>query len=441
MKPQALRGFRDYLPEEMLAKERLLDEVRRVFESHGYPPIATPALEYAELLLGKYGDEGEMLLYRFRDNGDRDVALRYDLTVPLARLVASHGSITMPFRRYQIAPVWRAEKPAKGRFREFVQCDVDLVGVDDASADAEMLLVGQDILRALGISEYRLRVNHRGILKAITKTLGLENADEEGAFLRLLDKFDKIGEEKFRASLATEFPALSAEKIDNLLATMTSGGEARATLETLEKHLGEDSDGAAAIERLRATLDRVEAGGTLATIEIDPCIARGLSYYTGIIYETFLVEMPEFGSVMSGGRYDGLVGMFAGRELPAVGISLGIDRLLSALLESGALPRQTTPAEVLVVQFSESGAADAYRVAGALREAGVACMVYPQAAKLKKQFQSANNLGIPFTAVVGKDEAARGTLTLKEMESGEQAECSIEDAVQKIRGAREGNRG
>ncbi|MGA1201377.1 MAG: histidine--tRNA ligase [Planctomycetota bacterium] len=438
MKPQPLRGFRDYLPEDMLAKERMLDTVRAVFESHGYPPVATPALEYAELLLGKYGDEGEMLMYRFRDNGDRDVAMRYDLTVPLARLVATHGGLPMPFRRYQIAPVWRAEKPAKGRFREFVQCDVDLVGVDDASADAEMLLIGQDVLRSLGVASVRQRVNHRGVLRAITRVLGLAEGEEEGDFLRLLDKLDKIGAEKFRAAFAERFPAAGDAGAQRVLEI--AGGEAppRETLARLEGMIGQDPDGAAAIERLRGTLDRVEAGGSLDLIEVDPSIARGLSYYTGIIYETFLGDLPEYGSVMSGGRYDGLVGMFAGRDLPAVGISLGVDRLFAALLELGSLEVRRTPSEVLVVQFSEEGSVDAFRLAAALRSAGISVLVHPQAAKLKKQFQAANALGIPFTAGGGRDEAARGTLQLKEMGSGEQVEVDVAEAVRRIRAGVEG---
>ena len=203
MKVQCLKGFRDYLPGEMLQKERMLASVREVFEQHGYPPLMTPALEYAEVLTGKYGDEGEMLLYRFRDNGDRDVALRYDLTVPLARVLAEHGDIGMPFRRYQIAPVWRAEKPARGRFREFMQCDVDLIGVDSAAADAEMLVIGAAVMQRFGIESYRLRINHRGILTALCRLVGLEGATEAD-FLRILDKLDKIGEEKFRA----EVPAI-----------------------------------------------------------------------------------------------------------------------------------------------------------------------------------------------------------------------------------------
>ncbi len=437
MKPQALKGFRDYLPEEMLAKDRMLDAVRRVFESHGYPPVQTPALEYAELLLGKYGEEGEMLLYRFLDHGKREIALRYDLTVPLARLVATHGSILMPFRRYQIAPVWRAEKPAKGRFREFLQCDVDLVGVDDPGADAEMLLVGQDVMAALGVGGYHLRVNHRGILRAITRGLGIADGAPEGVFLRLLDKLEKIGESRFRDEVTSAF-SVTGEALERLMQIVGSGGKPVEAIDRLAGAIGEDSDGLAAVARLRGVVERVAAGGTLDTLVFDPRIARGLSYYTGIIYETFLDSLPEFGSVMSGGRYDGLVGMFAGRELPAVGISLGIDRLFSALEQLGLLDRRSSPAEVLVVQFSESSAPDSYRLARDLRAAGIASVVHPSPVKLKKQFQCAHQLGIPFTAVIGEAEAAAGTLQLKEMSSGEQVEVDLARAVTRILAAREG---
>jgi len=438
MKPQPLRGFRDYLPEEMLAKDRLLDAVRRVFESHGYPPLQTPALEYAELLLGKYGEEGEMLLYRFTDHGGREVALRYDLTVPLARLVATHGSLPMPFRRYQIAPVWRAEKPAKGRYREFVQCDVDLVGVDEPGADAEMLLVGQDVLRELGIERYRLRVNHRGLLRAITRSLAIAEGPEEGAFLRLLDKLEKIGPQRFIESFAESFGSARAQGAAGLLEAFGDAVDPESALSLLESRFGGDPDGRAAIDRLRRVVELVAAGGTTTTLRLDPSIARGLSYYTGIIYETMLEELPEYGSVMSGGRYDGLVGMFAGRELPAVGISLGVDRLFGALGELGRLDRRTSPAEVLVVQFSEAGAPAAYRLAKELRAAGVAAVVHPSAEKLKRQFQSAHQLGIPFAAVIGESEAARGTLMLKEMASGEQVEVDVGAAAARIRAARRG---
>ena len=230
MRAQALKGFRDYLPEEMLAKDRMLEAVRGVFEAFGYPPLQTPALEYSELLLGKYGQEGEMLMYRFRDHGDRDICMRYDLTVPLARVVAEHGArLTFPFRRYQIAPVWRAEKPGRGRFREFVQCDVDLVGVESAAADAEMILVDVAVLKALGVTSFTVRMNHRGALRALTRRLGLDSDAAEIAFLRLLDKASKIGEERFRDALQKELN-LKAHQVEELREFTRVSSDPRETL-------------------------------------------------------------------------------------------------------------------------------------------------------------------------------------------------------------------
>ena len=235
MKVQCLKGFRDYLPEEMLQKDRMLQSVKQVFERHGYPPLMTPALEYSEILLGKYGAEGEMLLYRFRDHGGRDVALRYDLTVPLARVLAEHGEITMPFRRYQIAPVWRAEKPARGRFREFMQCDADLIGADSAAADAEMLVIGAAVMKELGLDGYKLRINHRGILSALCRLAGL-GTDGEAAFLRLLDKLDKIGADSFRDQVA-ELPGIDTGGVEKVLeAVLAEGGSRGKRCRCCSKH-------------------------------------------------------------------------------------------------------------------------------------------------------------------------------------------------------------
>ncbi|MFQ5653978.1 MAG: histidine--tRNA ligase [Planctomycetota bacterium] len=433
MRVQALRGFRDYLPAEMLSRDRMLAIVRRVFESYGYPPLQTPALEYSEVLAGKYGEEGEMLMYRFRDHGDRDVCLRYDLTVPLARVVAEHGSLPMPFRRYQIAPVWRAEKPARGRFREFMQCDVDLVGVDDASADAEMILVDIAVLRSLGIEGFQVRVNHRGLLSALTRSLGIEPGERESAFLRLLDKLPKMGEERFSAELEKELGLAAAERA-RLLSTVRSGGDPAGAIDALARELDTDSGGRSALERLRQVVERVQAAGEAGRLRIDASIARGLSYYTGIIYETLLDDLPEYGSVMSGGRYDRLVGVFTGRELPAVGISFGVDRFFSALEEIGLVDKTGNPARVLVVQVAEQGFRAAFAIADRFRRAGIPTLLYPAPARLKKQFQHADTLGIPFTAVVGEAEEARGTVSLKEMATGIQVEVPVEEAIARLRG-------
>lgn len=430
MRVQALRGFRDYLPAEMMSKDAMLRAVTRVFESFGYPPLQTPALEYSAILLGKYGEEGEMLMYRFEDNGGRDVCLRYDLTVPLARVVAEHGDLRMPFRRYQIAPVWRAEKPGKGRYREFMQCDVDLVGVDSAAADAEMLLVARAVLQELGVDRFQVRLNHRGTLKGLTATLGLGGADEAD-FLRLLDKLEKIGFDKFRDAILQRFQFDSAQ-LDLLRSFADGGSDAESTLDLMAKLVGDVPEAAAGIQRLREVVSLAKAAGGSDHLEVDPTIARGLSYYTGCIYETMLLDLPEYGSVMSGGRYDELVGVFSKRDLPAVGVSLGVDRLFSAVKELGALELRESPAKVLIVLFSEEGTPDALRLAARLRQAGVSTVVYPEAAKLKKQFQFANALKIPFTAVIGEKEAENGTLNLKDMESGEQQELTVEEAIVRL---------
>ena len=435
MKVQCLKGFRDYLPGEMLQKERMLASVREVFEQHGYPPLMTPALEYAEVLTGKYGDEGEMLLYRFRDNGDRDVALRYDLTVPLARVLAEHGNIGMPFRRYQIAPVWRAEKPARGRFREFMQCDVDLIGVDSAAADAEMLVIGAAVMQRFGIENYKLRINHRGVLSALCRKVGLEGS-AEGDFLRILDKLDKIGEEKFRQEVSG-IPGLDASGLDSVLAVvLDASSDPREVLSHIEKNLGSDDLATSAIQRMTEILDIVEAAGIGKYCQIDPAIARGLSYYTGLVYETFLDDLPQVGSVMSGGRYDDLVGMFSGKELPAIGISLGIDRLFYALSEMGLIETSSQPAEVLVVLFSEESAPASFSAASGLRHEGINTMVYPKAAKVKKQLQFAQKSGIPYVVVIGDEELNKGTVQFRDMDAGSQDEISLSDAVTRIKNGR-----
>lgn len=429
MKVQTLRGFRDYLPEEMLAKDRMLSIVRRVFELHGYPPLMTPALEYASVLMGKIGDEGEMLLYRFLDHGDREVALRYDLTVPLARVLTQYGDLQFPFRRYQIAPVWRAEKPAKGRYREFMQCDVDLVGVNSAAADSEMLLIGCSLLDALGVGGYSLKVGHREILSAMVTWLGLVGEKAEGDFLRTLDKLDKIGIDRFKEEI-DRLCGLSGDQVDSLLALTSSVGTPSEVFDRLISELGDSVR--EPVSRLEEVFAHVESAGYAEQVKLDLTIARGLSYYTGIIYETFLDKLSDYGSVLSGGRYDRLIGSLAGKDLPAIGISLGVDRLFSALKEMNILEDRNSPAQVLVVQFSSESVGSSVKFAHRLREAGIAALLYPSAAKLKKQFQFANNLEIPFTAVIGEEEERAGTVQLKEMASGEQAQLSVEDAIKRI---------
>ena len=430
IRARLLKGFRDYMPANMLPKERMLRSVAATFESFGFAPLQTPALEYSECLLGKYGDEGDKLLYRFLDNGDRDVALRYDLTVPLARVVAMNPQLTMPFKRYQIAPVWRAEKPGRGRFREFMQCDVDIVGSNDMMADAECMAVGCAVLKNLGVDEFVIRINNRKLLTAMLARFDITSTEAAMGVLRAIDKLPKIGEAKVRALLASEngLPEASIDGIFQFLAL--NPGELSAWFEGSE-------DGQMGAAELNEVLQLADELGVSEHVEVDLSIARGLDYYTGTIYETFLKADESIGSVMSGGRYAGLVSMYGSQDLPAVGISLGVDRLLYALMEMGLLEEAMSPAEVLVGVFSAEERSLSYGVARELRAAGIQVAVFPGRPRMKKQLQYAHRQGISKVVLVGKTEAERGEVLLKDMASGEQDTLTIEALITALKSARE----
>jgi histidyl-tRNA synthetase len=433
MKAQVLKGFRDYAPEEMMARQLMLDKVRAVFESFGYMPLHTPALEYSSILLGKYGDEGEKLLYRFLDNGGRDVALRYDLTVPLARFIGMNSNLRYPFRRYQIAPVWRAERPQKGRFREFYQCDADLIGIDSAQADAECILIDCGIMSALGMTGYTIQVNHRGFLDGMLESQGIAR-EQTVTVLRTLDKVDKVTAEEMRSMLGAL--GLSPQQVDVLAALGNIAGDNEARLEAGRQLAPGNEKVAAAMGRLGEVLALVEASIPGAPVKFTPSVARGLDYYTGIVYETFLPAEYGVGSVMSGGRYDNLLGSMAREEIPAVGISLGIDRLFS-VLSGGAQTEISTITRVLVCTMPGTETAAA-RVAARLRRelpAGAnGVELYPAVAKMKKQFDYANKKGIGTVVMVGEEEARAGQVALKNLETGEQLLVSEEDLVSHILG-------
>lgn len=411
MPPQVLKGFRDYLPELMIPRQRMLRIIADVFESFGFLPMETPALEYAELLTGKYGDEGEGLLYRFQDHGGRDVALRYDLTVPLARVVGSHPELTLPFRRYQMGPVWRAEKPGRGRFREFVQCDVDIVGSSSMLADCECLMVDAAVLRALGVERFRIRVNNRKLLDGLLEHFGVTEPAAVHLTLRQVDKLEKAGRAAVAELLVSEagWEKGPAEELLDLLA--------RSSLDFPFANARLD----AGRDELNRLLELAAAGGLTPSLELDPTIARGLDYYTGTVFETFLLDLPGFGSVMSGGRYDELVGLFRSQPLPAVGISLGVDRLLSGLLELGLLPLGRATARVMVAVFSPECASESLAVAQELRSAGIPTEVHPSdGGKLGRQYKYADHKGISLVALIGPDEAAAGRVRLKKLATGEE---------------------
>ena len=418
--PRVLRGFRDYLPETMLTKQRMLDTIAKTFESFGFSPLATPAIEYADILLGKYGDEGDKLLYRFKDNGDRDVALRYDLTVPLSRVIAMNGQLNKPFKRYQIAPVWRAEKPGRGRFREFVQCDIDMIGVPSMMADAECLLVGARALESIGVNEFVIRVNNRKLLTALLKRHQIEEGEPALGVLRTLDKLPKIGEPATRELLRTQ-DHLNDEAIDGIFEFL--GLEASA----LREYFSSDETGVRGAEEIAELLSLTDEMGIGDKVEVDLSIARGLDYYTGTIYETFLTNGDGLGAVMSGGRYDRLLEMFGQKEVPSVGISLGIDRLFSFLCETEQVKLEHSPTEVLVTVFDSSLRGHSYGIAEELRKAGLCSEIYPGLVRMKKQFQYADRCRAQYVVIVGPDEVANQSVKLKIMETGEESIIPRED--------------
>ena len=430
VEPKILKGFRDYLPELEGPRQRMLTQVKGAFERFGYGPLQTPALEYSEILVGKYGDEGDKLLYRFMDNGERDVALRYDLTVPLARVVGMYGDLVMPFRRYQIAPVWRAEKPAKGRFREFMQCDADIVGEPSVRADAEIMMVGLSVLASLAVPGYVMRVNDRRILDGVLDLVGVP-VPQRIVVLRAVDKLPKVGADAVRKEIV-EATGLAEASIDTLFSLLFRDVKGDADLVTLAGELSESAVGQAGIAGLRELLSIIdiawgcERGGQVA---VDLTIARGLDYYTSTIYETFLVGHESYGSVMSGGRYDGLMDMFSGKPTAAVGISLGVDRLLSALTDLGLVPAKKASADVFFCLFDAADYPAVARVANELRGHGVGVEVALTGGKLGKQFQLATRKGYRWALLQGADERTKGEVVLKDLGAGTQEALALADVA------------
>ncbi len=432
IRAQILKGFRDYLPAMMAHRLRLMDTARRVFESFGFEPLETPLLEYSEVLLGKYGDEGEKQFYRFTDHGGRDVCLRYDLTVPLSRVVAMYPELPRPFKRYQIGTVFRGEHPKRGRFREFTQCDVDIVGSASPTADAECIAVGTALLDAIGVRDYVLRVNHRQILNALFAGAGVRDPQAMAAIFRIVDKLDKVGQPAVAEELSRT--GLGADAVERITTFLGLRGTLSSVMAELQRYGGGDDLGGVAA--LREVLAHVAAFGVpLDRIEIDVSIARGIDYYTGLVYETVLKEKPELGSIMSGGRYDHLIELLAERPVPAVGISMGLDRLVAALDELGELPPPAATARVLVVAFGRDGFAASQAIARTLRQGGVPAEVSHEHAKVGPQYKYADRRAIPYVLVQGDDERARGVVKLKELATGGERETTLDQAVRDLAAA------
>jgi histidyl-tRNA synthetase len=414
IQPRTLKGFRDYLPEQMIPRERIIATAQRVYRSYGFSPIDTPALEYLEILSGKGGEESDKQMYRFTDHGGRDVGMRFDLTVPLARFAAQHfAALGMPFKRYHIATVWRGENTQRGRYREFMQCDFDTIGTLSPVADIETALVIHDLLRAIGFDEFTIHVNNRMVLNGLLAKLGL--AEKSKQVLIALDKVHKIGPEKVAAEMSATAGA-SAEQAAEVLRLVEIKGSNEEVLGRLEQLVGGNETGQAGVARLKEIVSAVQAAGVQPKrLVIDAVIARGLDYYTGTIYETFLDALPDLGSICSGGRYDNLAALYTNQQLPGIGASLGLDRLLAGMEELGLLPKVATPAEIFIPYFDEQRLHDYLRLAAQLRAAGFGVEVFPEAKKLGQQLKYADRRGFRVALVAGENEFAAGNIQVKNL--------------------------
>jgi histidyl-tRNA synthetase len=433
------RGMRDFLPEDVRRREYVIGRIKSVYERYGFEPLETPAVENIETLLGKYGEEGNQLIFKILKRGEHeasgqaDLALRYDLTVPLARVVAHHQSkLPRVFKRYQIQPVWRADRPARGRFREFYQCDVDSLGSTSPVVEAELCAAMADALTELGFNDFVIRINHRQLLTAVLDAVGIPG-HLHGIALVVLDKLDKVGIEGVMTESAER--GISRDSLEGLKRVVggpdVSQLDKPPSLEGLEKAIQPKAPAATlddvadilkkagavpqAVANLKEILMLAEQTSARGRITFDSSLARGLSYYTGAIMEINVADLA--GSLGGGGRYDNLVGMFLGQNIPACGFSLGLERILVVMTERNMFPPTlaTAPADVMIATFDAAGAAAALRLAGTLRGAGLRVFVYPDAEKIGKQIKYADSRGIPFVALLGENEISNGKVTVKNL--------------------------
>lgn len=429
IQPKILKGFRDFLPQDEILRSDLIEKLTKTFRSYGFVPIDTPVLEYTEILLRKSNGETEKQMFRFEDNGGRDVAMRFDLTVPFARFTAQHKEeLYFPFKRYHISKVWRGEKPQAGRYREFVQCDFDTVGSDSAVSDFETLSLMKAALSAIGVDEIKIHVNHRGIFNRFLKKLGLSEKSED--ILRAVDKIAKVGEEKVSAELEEiTGNADSSAKIIDYIKPLSSFEETLSHIEELAG--GEDEDS----KRMKTIFSMMKAAGIEGTYMLDPAITRGLDYYTGIVYETFLEKLPSIGSVCSGGRYDNLAGLYMKEKLPGVGSSIGLDRLIAGLSELVITNAKGSYLDVEIFNTDENLNVQYQEVAAKLRKEGISVEVFPDTVKINKQYSVTDKKQIPWGIMLSSNSETANTITLKNLKTREIFESiSIEDAARKIKG-------
>lgn len=428
--PRILSGFMELLPADQLLFNQMFDQIRRVYELYGFTPIETPAIELTDILFAKGGGETEKQIYRIEGH-DNNLALHFDLTVPLARYVAQYaGQLVFPFRRYQMQKVWRGERAQRGRFREFYQCDIDVIGANDPVADAEIPSVIYAVFKALGFDRFTIRINNRKILGGLFESLGLSGQFVE--ILRAIDKVDKIGEAEVIKELQDQ--GVAAKAASQIMEFVKIQGTNADILKLLRDQPVESALYKSGVEELTSVVDLIGSMGVPeANVRVDLTIARGLDYYTGTVYETVLDDYPQVGSVCSGGRYDDLAGYYTDIDLPGVGVSIGLTRLFYQLKEAGVIQaRAATPSQVLVAKTDQSLLKPALELATALRETGIATEVYLEPHKVGKQFKYAGRLGIPLVVVIGQKEIDAGTVTLRDLATSQQRDVPVADLVAEV---------
>ena len=427
---RTLKGTRDFLPSQYIHRKKVVELIQQTFEQFGFEPMETPAIEYAETLEEKYGEEGERLIYKFTDQGGRKIALRYDLTVPLARTMAMY-QVEKPFRRYQISPVWRADRPQKGRFREFWQCDADIIGTQEMWADAEIIALTYCTLRRLGFEGFTIRINNRKLLNGIAIYGGIEDR-QMGSFFRVLDKTEQVGWGGVKREL--ENKGFSRPSIEKTMA-MIKREEAKEEnildqLRDILKHVPVAQEGIEELKEIDNVLNYM--GIDRKYFRFDISLVRGLDYYTGPIFET-VVKKLGIGSISGGGRFDTLISKFSGKDIPATGTSLGLERIIAIMEELHMLPIVSTLSEVLVTVFNRSLVNVSFEVVSELRSAGINAEIYLSENRLKKQLNYANNKGIPLVVIIGPDENKKAEIGLRDMRRKTQLKVSRSDMIQKIK--------
>lgn len=451
-KPTLPKGTRDFGPAQMAKRQFILENIKKVFQKYGFQPLETPAMENLTTLTGKYGEEGDQLLFKILNSGDflKDVniqklesknsraitfdisekGLRYDLTVPFARyVVMNRNEIAFPFRRYQIQPVWRADRPQKGRYREFYQCDADVVGTDSLLCEAEIVLMIKEVFKGLGIQDYSIKINHRGILSGLAELC--EAKGNEASLFVAIDKLDKIGEEKVKEELTTR--NFSDASLKTLFEILNFKGTTQQKIEFLSAKFSKTPTGQKGIADLKEVLGLIsDYGANEDHVEFDIALARGLSYYTGCIFEV-KINNVSIGSVSGGGRYDNLTGVFGLPGVSGVGFSFGVDRLYDAMEELKLFPQEAQiSTQVLITHFDAESKRYGLKVLQKFRENGIASEIYPDAVKIQKQLDFANKKLIPYTVVIGSEEVKSGVLAFKNMKTGEQQKKSPEDIIRLI---------